>query len=108
MRPPDTTPYPAPAGPPDAAGVPRPFAVRGYGLTDPGRVRPANEDHFAVVELARTLTVRHTSVPQAQSQHSTLRGHVFLVADGLGGHRAGAVASALAALTVEGFLLDSL
>src|SRR5262245_13108360 len=87
---------------------PRPaFAVRSYGLTDPGRVRPANEDHFAVVELARTLHVRRTSVPQAQAQYSSHRGHLFLVADGMGGHQAGEVASALSVLTVEAFLLNT-
>src|SRR6202023_2399241 len=48
---------------------PRPlFTVRSFGLTDTGRVRPANEDHFVVVELARTLYVHHTSLPQAQLQ----------------------------------------
>src|SRR4029078_13649150 len=36
------------------------------------------------------------------------RGHLFLVADGMGGHQAGEVASALSVVTVEGFLLNSL
>jgi PPM family protein phosphatase len=85
-----------------------PFAVRSFGLTDRGQVRPSNEDHFAIVELARTLYVRHTSVPQAQNQYGSRRGHLFLVADGMGGHRAGEVASALTVLTIEGFLLNTL
>jgi PPM family protein phosphatase len=85
-----------------------PFTVRSFGLTDPGRVRPSNEDHFAVVELARTLHVRQTSVPQAADQYSSHRGHLFLVADGMGGHQAGEVASALTAVTIEGFLLNTL
>jgi serine/threonine protein phosphatase PrpC len=77
-------------------------------LTDPGRVRPTNEDHFVIVELARTLHVHHTSVPQAQAQYSSYRGHLLLVADGMGGHQAGEVASALSAVTIEGFLLNTL
>jgi serine/threonine protein phosphatase PrpC len=85
-----------------------PFKVRSFGLTDRGRVRPANEDHFVVVELARTLSVQQTSVPQALAQYSSLRGHLFLVADGVGGHQAGEVASALGVVTVEGFLLNTL
>lgn len=85
-----------------------PFTVRAFGLTDPGRVRPANEDHFVIVELARTMTVHQTSVPQAQAQYSSHRGHLFVVADGMGGHQAGEVASALGVVTVEGFLLNTL
>ncbi|HEV3263267.1 MAG TPA: Stp1/IreP family PP2C-type Ser/Thr phosphatase [Gemmataceae bacterium] len=87
---------------------PLPFTVQSCGLTDAGRVRPSNEDHFVIVELARTLYVRQTSVPQAQAQYGSHRGHLFLIADGMGGHQAGEVASALSALTIEGFLLNTL
>ena len=86
----------------------RPFMVRSFGLTDRGRVRPANEDHFAIVELARTMCVHHTSLPQAKPQYSSHRGHLLLVADGMGGHQAGEVASALSVVTLEGFLLNTL
>jgi PPM family protein phosphatase len=86
----------------------RPLVVRSFGVTDPGRVRPSNEDHFVIVELARTLSVHQTSVPQAKAQYSSHRGHLFLVADGMGGHQAGEVASALGVVTVEGFLLNTL
>src|SRR4051794_4974980 len=94
---------------PVAAPQPRPvFTVRSFGLTDAGRVRPANEDQFVVVELARTMRVHQTSVPQAQAQYSSNRGHIFLVADGMGGHQAGEVASALSIVTIEAFLLNTL
>src|SRR4051794_23922165 len=86
----------------------RPFTVRSFGATDPGRVRPANEDHFVVVELARTMYVHQTSVPQAKAQYGSHRGHLLVVADGVGGHQAGEVASALSVVTVEGFLLNTL
>jgi protein phosphatase len=104
---PDTVPDLAPA-PPAQPKADRPFAVRSFGLTDAGKVRPTNEDHFAIVELARTLSVHQTSVPQAEDQYSSHRGHLFLVADGMGGHQAGEVASALGVVTVEGFLLNTL
>jgi serine/threonine protein phosphatase PrpC len=86
----------------------RPCAVRSFALTDPGRVRPSNEDHFVIVEFARTMSVHQTSVPQAKVQYSNHRGHLFIVADGMGGHQAGEVASALGVVTVEGFLLNTL
>lgn len=85
-----------------------PLAVRAAGLTDRGQVRPTNEDHFAVAELARTLHIHESSVPQAPTQYSSRRGHVFLLADGMGGHTAGEVASALTVGTIEGFLLNCL
>jgi protein phosphatase len=71
-------------------------------------VRPSNEDHFLIGELARTLWVRQTSLPQPGTQYGRNRGHVFLVADGMGGHRAGEVASALSVATVEAFILHLL
>lgn len=88
--------------------VNQPFVVRCFGLTDTGRLRPSNEDHFVIVELARTLVVRRTSIPQAKSQYSSNRGHIFLVADGMGGHKSGEVASALSIVSIEGFLLNTL
>lgn len=100
----------APTGttPLDADVPVRPFMVRSFGKTDPGRVRSSNEDHFLVVELARTMSIQHTSVPHEQTQYRSHRGHLFLVADGMGGHRAGEVASALSVVTIEAFLLNSL
>src|SRR5947209_6179353 len=86
----------------------RPLVVHSYGLTDPGRVRPTNEDCFAVVELARTLCVHHSNIPQARAQSSSYRGHLFVVADGMGGHQGGEVASTMSVMTVEVFLLNTL
>ncbi len=104
----DTAREAAPAEPAPPPAPPRPFAVRSFGVTDPGRVRPSNEDHFAVVELARTMNIHHTSLPQPKAQSSSHRGHILIVADGMGGHRAGEVASAVCVESVEGFLLNTL
>jgi protein phosphatase len=108
MSPPAPTQQPTPAGtlPPEAP--PPPLSVRAFGLTDRGKVRPANEDHFLVAELSRTLRVQQTSLPQAAAQQGRSRGHVLLVADGMGGHAAGEVASALTVETVEAFVLELL
>jgi protein phosphatase len=82
--------------------------VRSFGLSDQGQVRPSNEDRFVVVELARTLYVHQTNLPQTGPKVSSHRGHAFLVADGVGGNQAGEVASAVTAEAVEEFLLNTL
>ena len=84
------------------------LGVRSFGLTDSGRIRPSNEDNFLIAELARTLWVRQSSLPQPQTQYGRNRGHIFLVADGMGGHRAGEVASAMTVETIETFVLHIL
>src|SRR5437588_1048619 len=108
MSQPKTEPQLVRAGPLIRPTTARPFTVRAFGLSDPGRVRPSNEDRFVVLELARTLSVHHTNLPQAEAQYASHRGHLFLVADGVGGHQAGEVASALGVVSVEGFLLNTL
>src|SRR6267378_3125608 len=104
----DTKPELAIADPPAPPIPPHLFTVRSFGLTDPGRVRPSNEDSFVIVEMARIMSVHRTSIPQAKAQYSSHRGHIFIVADGVGGHQGGEIASALSVMTIEGFLLNTL
>jgi protein phosphatase len=87
---------------------PPPLEVRSFGLTDAGRVRPSNQDQFLVAELFKTLKVRHTSLPQPKVRLGSDRSHLFVVADGMGGHAAGERASELAVGAVESFVLDTL
>jgi protein phosphatase len=83
------------------------LGVRSFGLTDPGQVRPSNEDQFLIATLLKSLQIESTILPQAQVQHSSDRSYLFVVADGMGGHAAGEQASALAIATVEGFVLET-
>jgi serine/threonine protein phosphatase PrpC len=85
-----------------------PLAVRTFGLTDPGRVRPSNEDQFLVAELAKAMKVEYASLPQPKTLYADERGHLFIIADGMGGHQAGEQASALAVRTIEAFALNTL
>jgi protein phosphatase len=93
------------APPAHAAG---PLHVRSFGLTDPGRVRSNNEDQFLIATLTRALQVEQTSLPRADMRFSPPRGHLFVVADGVGGHAAGEKASALAVSLIEEFVVSSL
>ena len=83
------------------------LAVKAFGVTDRGRFRPANEDQFLIAELTKTMRIWHTSLPEPKAQRGGERGHLFLVADGMGGHRAGEQASALAVVAIEQFTLNT-
>lgn len=85
-----------------------PFTVNGFGLSDRGRKRDSNEDHFAVAELVRSLRVQHTSLAQLGTSLSAHRGYVLMIADGVGGGNAGEVASGLSVATIEDFMLNTL
>lgn len=84
------------------------LTVRAAGRTDRGRVRTNNEDHFLIAELAKLLRVERSSAPEPSEQTGRIHGHLFLVADGMGGHAGGEVASRITAATIEECLLNSL
>lgn len=84
-----------------------PFVVQSFGLSDRGRVRPSNEDRFLIMEVPRTLDVHQQGLPPADDHGRNPPGHIFLVADGMGGHPAGEVASGVAVEAVEEFVLKS-
>jgi serine/threonine protein phosphatase PrpC len=63
-----------------------------YGQTDVGLVRPANEDAFVVADLTGGSALREQRIARFEIGH---RGVLLAVSDGLGGHQAGEVASAL-------------
>jgi protein phosphatase len=76
-------------------------------LSHAGHHRANNEDHYLVVRLGRTLQTVCTSLPAGDVPERTEEvNHVMIVADGMGGHRAGEIASRMAITTLIGLALD--
>lgn len=75
-----------------------------FGLTDTGRVRSHNEDHFVIAAIAKSIEVRRTSLPDKtlSARFGSASAHLFAVADGVGGRPDGERASEL----TVGALLD--
>lgn len=77
-------------------------------MTDPGKKRESNEDQFLIAELSKSMRILQTSLPEPESRVGGEHAHLFLVADGMGGERAGERASALAIAAIEQFTLNTI
>jgi serine/threonine protein phosphatase PrpC len=80
--------------------------VDAAGLTDVGRKRKANEDHFVIASLQKTVQVRQASLADSRV-FDRLRGPeglLMVVADGVGGRPGGAVASETAITALVEYL----
>ena len=73
----------------------------------PGYHRANNEDHFLVTRLGRTLQTMITSLLAEDVPARTEEvNYVMVVADGMGGHAAGEIASRMAISTLVSLALD--
>lgn len=81
-----------------------------YGLTHPGLVRKNNEDHFLICALKKKVEVYHTSLPNpgVLTDPSHRVAMMALVADGVGGAKAGEEASRITLEHVTRYVTEAL
>jgi serine/threonine protein phosphatase PrpC len=82
--------------------------IDSFGMSDRGRVRPDNQDHFYIGKLGRFSQTLATSLPAGElPSRLEEAGHVAVVADGMGGHAGGEVASRTAIIVFFHLLFDT-
>lgn len=80
-----------------------------FGLTDQGKKRSTNQDHFVIGKLHKHMAAEQSSVPLTDDElFGDAMGQLLLVADGIGGAKGGEVASELAIKSTVEYLLNSM
>ena len=106
----DTVESPVPAPPAGRPAVGRSSLVEleVAALSHPGKVRPDNEDHYLVGRFDRAFRPLLTTLPAGSLPEATAEtAYVLLVADGMGGHAAGEVASRTAVEVLVDLVLET-
>jgi protein phosphatase len=80
-----------------------------YGVTDRGKVRPDNQDHFVIGSLRKRLNIRQSSLPELDNVPLAEErvASFMMVADGVGGGLKGEQASRTALEVVATYLTES-
>lgn len=80
------------------------------GHTDIGKVRAANQDHYLVADLNKSMTVHSSTLPiEAETEfYGGLRAQLLLVADGISGAAGGEVASQIGIGTTAKYVLNTM
>ena len=81
-----------------------------FGLTDVGRKRPTNQDHYLIADLNKSMRVHATSLALDNETrvYGGSQGKLLIVADGMGGQAAGERACTIAVDAVTTYVLNSL
>ena len=83
--------------------------VETAGLSHQGKVRPVNEDHFAIMTLQKSVQLRGTNLQDSTILDRLRRPevHMLVVADGVGGASGGKIASGVAVRAVVEYLAEA-
>ena len=81
-----------------------------FGITDRGKVRADNQDHFLVTTLHKTMRVHVSSLPNPELLEipSQRLASVCMVCDGVGGHAGGETASRSAVEAIAGYVTHTM
>ena len=81
-----------------------------FGLTDVGRSRPTNQDHYLIADLNKSMRVHATSLSLDDETrvYGGSQGKLLLVADGMGGEALGDRACTIAVDRLTTYVLNSL
>ncbi|MDX2052699.1 MAG: protein phosphatase 2C domain-containing protein [Polyangiaceae bacterium] len=95
-------------GSPGATGTVSVPTIVAAGCSDVGRVREHNEDAYLIATLQRSMAVHDSSLSDAANRWfaSNSLGTLLVVADGMGGHDKGDVASQMAVRTIADYALN--
>ena len=90
--------------------LPRITRVDSAGSSHAGKVRPANEDHFAIMTLQRNLQLRATNLQDIAVLDRLRRPEItmMIVADGVGGAVGGKIASGVAVRSVVEYIGEAI
>ena len=98
-------PEPAPMPAPGASSL---VTVDLAALSDPGKIRTNNEDHYFVGRFQRSMRTLSTNMPRgAMPDSSDETVYAMLVADGVGGSAAGEIASRTAIQALVDLVLET-
>ncbi len=83
--------------------------IDSFGITDRGKVRESNQDNFLIVDISKSVAVRHSSLPKDKlgNRFGMAGGHLFVVADGVGGGPEGDRASEGAITALLGYVTET-
>ncbi len=83
--------------------------IDSFGQTDPGKVRQGNEDHFVIATVRKSVEIRYTSLTDDAVARRLGRatGHLFAVADGVGGRPEGDLASERAVTALLDYIVSA-
>jgi protein phosphatase len=87
--------------------VPRRVEADCSGLSDRGLVRQNNEDHFLISQFGRYMKPLLTNIANAPPDYFLQEGYGMVVADGVGGHHGGEIASQMAIQTLHQLVVDT-